>query len=169
MKQQRSPFIIVPYSDESTLNPALRVALEMERLDAVFIRTGGFKDDYWNFFEHWWQTGSSFILLEQDNVPFPGALQAMWDCPEGWCVHEYLIQTKYTWALGCTKFSAPFINQFPDLMKEALSGHIWADYESRAWWELDVRVNQTLLRLYGQEPHIHQPPVLHLNPKHLEG
>jgi hypothetical protein len=158
----------VSYATEESLNPTVRIALECEGIDAIFIPTGTHKDEYFHLFDRLWDAGGSFILLEQDNVPWPGALQMLWDCPKGWCVHEYLIQSQYKWALGCVKFSALFMAQYPDLMKEALSGKIWADYESRAWWELDVRVNQTLLRLYGEEPHIHQPPILHLNPKHLE-
>lgn len=37
----------------------------------------------------WWLEGEPFIVVEHDVVPWPGAIEALIECPEPWCAHSH--------------------------------------------------------------------------------
>lgn len=99
-----------------------------------------------------WKRQESFIIVEHDVVPWPGAIYSMLDCPEQWCAYSYprapgdLIE-----ALGCI-----FIDE--SLIKENVDLHKYWNHV--AWNQLDGAVISQLLRV-GYKPHVHTPPVAH--------
>ncbi len=117
------------------------------------------KHDYGDFLAAHWLRGETFINLEQDVAPWPGALTEMWNCPRPWCamplmVHQAINETN----LGCHKFSAEFIREFPDLWKSYPRNDIMD------WRSLDCWLWQKTAPL---TPHRHGPPALHLNREHV--
>lgn len=106
-----------------------------------------------------WAKGEQFINLEGDVAPWPGALTELWECPQPWCVFAYLIhQAMNANGIGCVKFSADFIKQM---------SQVWTKYprsEVYNWRSLDAML---LHEAEPMKPHVHTPPVLHLNMNHL--
>jgi hypothetical protein len=104
----------------------------------------------------YWQVGQSFINVEHDIVPWPGALEKLWSCGPDvvdarWCGYEYPVgySGKYGRSLGCVLFHGDFMRAHPDVS--------WADIR---WNHLDSAVFQTM----GHTWHTHTPPVAHLTP-----
>ena len=121
--------------------------------------------DYHDLIERLWGEGSTFIVVESDIVPWYGALRQLWLCERDWCAFPYSMGAAgHHWALGCTKFSSRLIRRTPDALR--LAGEIDDDGKpvKRHWIRLDTRLLRILRDVYREEPHIHQPPVGHLNP-----
>lgn len=119
----------------------------------------GHKHAYGDLLAEFWNRGDSFILLEQDVLPWPGALTEMWNCPKSWCamplvVHQCVNETN----LGCVKFGKEFIETFPDLWKSYPRNDIFD------WRSLDSWLYQ---QLEPDRHHRHSPPAIHLNPNHI--
>jgi len=112
---------------------------------------------YGRMFTERWQTGSGFILVEHDVVPWPGTLRQLVACIEEFCAFEYpaggpiVEEPRSGWcvSLGCTKFSSDLVERIPyDIA-----------WQNRAWDELDGAVFATLQN--EADLHIHYPPVAH--------
>ena len=78
------------------------------------------RHDYGDSLARLWEKGESFINLEHDVAPWPGALTQMWECDHLWCalpliVHGCVNETN----LGCVKFTRDFMKMYPD---------VWRDY-----------------------------------------
>jgi len=117
-----------------------------------------------------WQEGKGFILVEHDIVPWPGALQAMWECSEYWCgypyiypYHTYAPDSKrmllHSHAFGCVKFSDVLVKGWPDLPAE----HKWDEHR---WDDLDGYIGRSIVFALKNECvsgwHEHNPPVAHI-------
>ena len=131
-------------------------------------------EGYWRAVSAMWALGQTFAIVEQDVVPFPGALAELQVCPERWCTFRYAMQTGYHAALGCTKFAASLMAEFPLALERA--GEIGHDIgglrggpdddglPKRDWRRLDTRIDRVLRQECGVEMHIHDRIVGHLNP-----
>ncbi len=75
--------LIVPFVK---LNPW--VEREMRDLRAIFYHTQG-DNDYVDLVSDLWTRGDTFIINEQDKLPWPGAIQELWECPMIWCAYSY--------------------------------------------------------------------------------
>jgi len=109
-----------------------------------------------------WAAGETFVIVEQDIVPFPGAIAELATCERDWCAFPYELQVGIQPALGCTKFSARLMARFPDALSRAGE----PDQEglpAKDWRRLDVRLDR-VLRGYGAALHVHAGVVGHLNP-----
>lgn len=100
--------------------------------------------------------GRGFVLVEDDVVPWPGAIKQLLACEEPWCGFEwprFYVQDEprsgFTHGLGCVRFSDTLVAQYTPA---------WGD---KRWDEVDGAVFQML---EGLECHIHTPPVAHLKP-----
>lgn len=100
-----------------------------------------------------WQIGESFINVEHDIAPWPGALQALEDCTEPLCAYQYLIRGELTTALGCIKFSDTIMKRYAN----ACEG-----WEATHWMHLDARVISSLEWDRKIKVHLHEPPVAHV-------
>jgi len=140
--------VLVPYSE--TRDPlVLRVVmanLSYQGHRVAYVRVSE-DTDYAQVVSDWWSR--PFILVEHDILPWPGALERIWECSEPWCRYAYplgdppIIEAY----LGCVKFRP-----------EAL-GPI--EIEGKTWRELDGTVEKELTER-GFQAHLHEPPVIHL-------
>jgi len=142
------------------LPPAL--ALTMEGLEVVEVVMYDYHS-YPRLFTEVWQKGTGFILVEDDVVPWPGALAELDGCDRECCGYEYpnaIIheEPRSGWcaSLGCTKFSQELTRRVP----------YDPEWQKRGWDSLDGAVFETLQR-EGVEMHVHSPPVAHAKAQKL--
>lgn len=112
-----------------------------------------------------WEKRQTFIVVEQDVVPWPGAIAALEACPEPWCAHAY--DTRYEMEggapgdavyLGCVKFASRLMHEVPNA---------WRCWQTPHWASVDTHIS-TVLRNAGFDVHQHRPAVTNANPKLLE-
>lgn len=67
---------------------------------------------YGRLVKHMWGIGNGFVLVEDDVVPWPGAINQMLECGEDWCAFEFprtqpTYEPRSGWCLGlgCVRFS----------------------------------------------------------------
>ena len=116
---------------------------------------------YSEYFRQRWAEGETFINLEHDVVVYPGALKALWDCPEPWCVCDYHLPCHWDRdlekeingvPLGCMKISKEMIAK--------TKGH-WD--EKVMWDRCDLHLTKA-----GFKVHQHRPGVVNANPEFLK-
>lgn len=148
--------IYVPYSK---LQPATLISLIGYDYEPVKV-TG--KYGYSKYFKQRWAEGQTFINIEHDCVPWPGAIEAIEQCEQDWCVYNYSLPVHRQQnlgiveaggiPLGCIKISAHLIAETKDCWDKPIDwsycdGHL-ADY----------------LRARGFRPHQHFPSIVNANP-----
>lgn len=148
-------------------NCTASLALKMEGVKhQVGICDGDF--GYGELLASIWSLGEGFILIEHDIVPWPGALQAMWDCKSEWCGYPYPYYTRNrvgsrerlirSHSCGCVKFSDALVRGWPDLPTE----REWAKCR---WSKLDGLIGRSIVSALKSslifEWHEHSPPVAH--------
>jgi hypothetical protein len=153
----------------ATDNVAAR-CLRSEGLDPE-VRVLEHNQDYAHLVAELWQGGETFVIVEDDIAPWPGAIRAMLDCPHHWCGHHYCLPGRWDAAAegdedqqlwgttGCYKVAGEVMVAAPDLYKR------WSRHD---WWHLDVAVYVALRHVLGLDAapieemfHIHNPPVAH--------
>lgn len=150
------PTIIVPYSltnGTTAVLDAVKLNLSIQGLRPTMVKLE--RDfSYDQLFRGLWEKGEPFILVEHDIVPWPGAVQQLWDCPEPWCGFPYSVFGELRSYLGCTKFDPRRLGACP-LPEELVS-----------WQVMDKQIERTLLsqKFAG---HLHGPAVSHLNFAHV--
>lgn len=151
MTPRSRPRVVVPYT---RLHPALEPALRQQGVDdAEYVRLTH-ETAYWELLCRLWDggNGDDFIFVEHDIIPWAGAIQELWDCPEPWCSMPYKIFGRYVHSgFGCTKFGKELIRFRPDGPE---------NFEDHTWRKLDMQMIQSGLPWL---PHPHSPPVLHMN------
>ena len=91
---------------------------------------------------------------------WPGGLQELVNCPEGWCTLPYYCSAGWIEdGLGCTKFSAQFIAEFPDLLKPPFPA---CCRHTTNYCGLDRLIGHRMEEI-GRKPHVHAPGVTNLN------
>lgn len=143
--------IYVPYTN---LSEATRIAL----INYDYIPVDLNNREYSEFLSERWQEGESFVTVEHDVIPWPGAIESIIDCPEPWCGYAYhtgaSLDPHMYWhpMLGCTKIGKEFISRTPGCWDASV-----------AWYDCDV---QLATRGYAarMSPHRHYPGVVHINP-----
>jgi hypothetical protein len=146
---------------------ALRVALEMDGIAATFVQTLA-EDAYFNLWKELWDKGERFVLIEGDILPWPGAIQQVWDCPENWCGFPMYIHGFIQHSLGaCPKFSAELLAQTKGAMDAARDLTAMGIYSPPTTWRgIDTRLMYVLMRSGLHGAHLHGPAVTHLNLGH---
>lgn len=108
------------------LNPAVPAALERDGITARYCDTSADDEAYWRLLRDLWSEGDTFVVLEQDKVPAPGAIQAIHDCPSLWCAYPVPRWQDGGYSdfppLCCVKFHALLMERFPKLMEEKVGG-----------------------------------------------
>lgn len=102
-----------------------------------------------------WGTGLAFAVVEHDIVIRADVADAFVDCPERYCAFPYDWETNCGPALGCTRFRAELLDEFPDAALNA---------SGISWRQFDYALIRRELARKGVYPHVHLPPVEHLNP-----
>lgn len=111
--------------------------------------------DYGRAVHEYWERGKSFILLEHDIVPWPGAIHELMECGSLWCTFQYPVghSGSLQTAIGIVKFSEELIALYPD------ANFGW---DQTPWNHLDAQIYGALQVDNHIAPHIHTPPVAHL-------
>lgn len=170
--------LVIPYTK-------LELATELYLLDKTvesFEFEVEYKDvssDHWAYtrvLEELWEQGESFVLMEHDIVPWPGAMSAIAKCHFPWCFYGYTPDTDYLGnraaPFGLVKFSKDFIQRYYDVWTEMRS-YYKSDYEY-VWMEHDKWLLQYVVPRKGSNscdsyrPHQHSPSVFNANSKLLE-
>lgn len=110
---------------------------------------------YGKVIAEYWKKGESFLVVEPDIVINPLVFIAINECDCEYGCFPYAWKTNVGPALGCTWFKDTFIAKYPNAAFEA--SHV-------SWRQFDVVfMRHVLARKYGEQPHVHLPPVVHLN------
>jgi hypothetical protein len=97
-----------------------------------------------------WDINEPFIIVEHDILPWPGAIQRIWECDHHWCGYQYYVHGGLHAYLGCAKFNPQLIGECP------LPDH------NVHWAALDQTIIDEMAQR-GIKGHLHQPAVSHLN------
>lgn len=131
--------------------------------DAVLVDCRGDKGAYHRHLSDRWKEGKTFVNMEHDVIPWPGAVESLLVCPSPWCVFADanfdVLGTGPNLLLA--KFTEGFISRLP---------HCWDDMDAKIggdkWDNCDIWVS-----LYARErgvlPHQHVPGILNANPRYL--
>lgn len=147
--------VICPYTESRRylVNSLIAPIIKREGIDCEFI-TMNSDDDYWKLMCGLWEQREPLVINEHDVLPWPGAIQALFDCPYHWCSYTYEMKGGYGihHGLGCTKFTTKFMENFPD---------VWINVDTTMWNTLDAQLSKAA-RFDNFYPHPHNPPVTHL-------
>lgn len=151
------PRVVVPYAP-GKLHPITRAVLESYCLPwLTFCETSG-RFGYSTLLEALWHECRTVVIVEQDVIPWPGAIEELHGCPGVWCTCSYPYAGQgpgIYHMLGCSKISDRLMAATPNLWSEPVP-----------WNECDVHLLRAA-NAQGQEPHPHRPPVVHLNPREI--
>lgn len=147
------PYVVVPHME---FRPDLARLLDDEGVMAHYVATHE-PDGYWRCLHDAWSDGGSFIVLEGDKFPAPGALHELWDCPHLWCVFPVAMRdtdavSPYP-SLACAKFDATLMALAPTLMDDV--GDVDVGLGEREWSRLDMVVAGLVSNL--TDVHMHAP------------
>jgi hypothetical protein len=142
--------VVVPYTN---LHPTTEFVLRQYPVEYVDVSE---PDAYLGLLRRLWVEGATVIVVEHDVVPWPGALEEVWNCPCAWGSYSYHMHggIGIYHGFGCTKLTAELMKQTP---------RVWEPWAS--WNMLDQKLFFAA-RAQGIEPHHHRPPVTHLNDRH---
>lgn len=106
--------------------------------------------------------GRDLVVVEHDVAVGPAAFPLFDSCPELVCAYPYLCGSGMVIGLGCTRFRAEVMAEFPDAMDEVY--RITHDgFRAGEWLRIDIRVWE-VLAAHGVRPHHHDAGhVLHLH------
>lgn len=109
-----------------------------------------------------WARAADFTLIEHDIIPHPWAVADLAACPLPLCVFPYANTDRYAGWLGCTRVRAELPARFPGLVADVL-GQTWNPLPAGHYIPL-ANFFFDALEGHGITPHLHLPPVGHLNP-----
>lgn len=111
-----------------------------------------------------WRQGETFVLVEHDVIPWPGAIAQLLHCDREWCAFPYRHRGGPALSLGCTKFAGSLTRRLArvalDFERDPM--HPWGHGRYEA---VDGALFKHLQRWGETAPHEHGPMVAHLNPQ----
>ena len=148
--------IYVPYTN---LLQATQIALVEYDYIPVDLKDQAYSD----FLRERWAEGESFINIEHDIVPWPGAIEEIAECPEPWCGYAYhtgpSLDPHPYWhpMLGCVKLGAELIRR---------TAGMWDEHIMFFLCDSTLAERGYAARL---SPHRHFPGVVNANPFYING
>lgn len=157
-----APRVVIPHTPNTLYLPLVRLVLDADGLNPEPVEVEprfGMSAAY----VEWWAAARTTVVVEDDIIPWPGAVAWLLRCPKPLCGYEYRQRGQYGWATGCTKFDASIMQKHPQLAARARarpahphrSGSFQV-FESTLFAELQAA---------GYDMHVHKPGVAHLNPR----
>jgi hypothetical protein len=108
-----------------------------EQMNAQFIDVGHSDTAYFELIKHQWESGRSFMPLEEDVVPTPALLHEMWACEREWCSAFFWAwdgavmdgesrpqrprRYRVSATLALNKFGSSLLRRAPRAMQEAVA------------------------------------------------
>jgi len=161
---RRKMRVVVPFALKSEKSQpwslqAVRLSLAQDGQEAEF-KHMEHDNSYYNLLSRLWNEGQSFIIVEHDIVVWPGGISTLELCPEQWCTLPYYCSVGWIIdGLGCTKFSAEFIQQYPGFLQRPFPT---CCQHTEFYCGLDRLIAHRMEQL-GIKPHVHSPGVVNLN------
>lgn len=152
----------MPYA---RLYPEVREALDRDGVEAEYAYVGAEPTDYYDLLARLWREPGGFIIVEQDIVPWPGAIAQLATCSHDWCGFAYELSTGVgvPGMLGCTRFSGRLTAEHPGVI-EAVAYLPAHGTPPRYWGRMDTRIKEVMEDREGLRFSLHWPVVAHLNP-----
>lgn len=152
--------IVQPYVH--TLDPSV-AALAAHAPGYQRVNVGYYDLAYSHLLRELWAEGKDFVIVEQDVVITDDVIPGFTWCDCMWATHPIPRHRPphdplYA-SLGCVRFHADLIAEHPDLIEVA--ARFSSGQPAGHWAYLDVAIDVTL-RGRGYEPHVHDPPLVHL-------
>lgn len=147
----------------SNLRPEVREALDRYAagIHVEYRDCSISNESYHDLLDEFWQIAVDLMVVEHDVVIDERVVPAFLECPEPWCGFGYDVAVGYGVYLGCTRFRGSVLEAVPDMF-ELVQDERQSGVPAKAWYRIDVRIDQ-VLRQRGYTPHLHMPPVRHLN------
>lgn len=163
MAERKNMRVIVPFAIAGKTQPwaiaAVRLALQQDGIDAEYVHMQH-DNSYYELLSKMWNAQESFTIVEHDIVVWPGAINILEQCKEGWCTLPYYCSAGWiTDGLGCTKFSKDFIMKYSDFLAEPFST---CCQHTIHYCGLDRTIAHKA-EMLGLKPHVHFPGVVNLN------
>lgn len=158
--------VVVPFTSEGmrvSSHSAVMWQANAVGIVPLFHDVSGSDTAYCELLAMLWAEGQDFVIVEHDVVPHHRVFREFTECPEPYCAFAYEVGLWVGPALGCSRFRTELLASVPDAMVRVASrptnwgppGH---------WRQLDVALLGWVLRdEEGLQPHVHLPPVEHLN------
>ena len=86
--------IIVPYANnvsDPEIHYCVKLNFELLGIDPEWIRMDE-PNSYSLLINRLWQENEKFIIVEHDVIPWRGAIESIWDCPEPFCGYDGTLQ-----------------------------------------------------------------------------
>ena len=140
---------------EETLNALSAFAAPRMEIDIVQLVS----DDPYGYGHEiqkvWWRQ-EDFFVVEPDIVIRPDVVDAALNCGCEYGCFPYAWTTDIGPALGCTWFKESFLRKYPHVLDDIVGRVSWKQFDC-------VLMRHKLARDHGEQPHVHLPPVTHLN------
>ena len=149
--------IVVPYVRLNS-KTATAVLEEFQPGDEIIWGDTSASDSaYFQLLLEHWRKGDTFVNLEQDKIPAPGALREIYECDHPWCTYPHLAH-QGDWVaeqptLGCTKFRADVMAGYPNLIE--MAGRLDIGLGAYHWQRLDMLITAGLMWAVGN-CHVHE-------------
>lgn len=151
--------VVLPYTD---LRPEVLWAVQEADHEYETFDVSHSDTDYWSLLSLLWRCGEDFCIVEHDIVVGPGTLDSFEACPQEWCTSPYKYLRGTYWGLGCTRFRAPLMAAYPELLDEV--GEVDAPgHGPKHWCTLDACITRALMRRRREWPHQDHGEVAHLS------
>ena len=135
--------------------PETLLSLEASGYEVEYRDTSASDTAYAELVMELWKHGEGFAIVEADMAFPPEALQRLVECENDYCAGIYPWSTQLGPALGFTKFGTSLLN---NVNVPNLGGTHYR--------QTDIAVLRLQLgRRHQRQPHLHLPPIRHLNPK----
>lgn len=128
--------------------------------DVVWADCRGNDNAYFQAVREMWNSGETFVIVEQDILPWPGAVKKIYECPHKFCInwtpHWQSLSDRdsepWTYAHGLVKYGQDLIHEIPNWFNDYQESQHWSQFD----WNL--------VKTYQNQIHYHMPPVIHLSP-----
>src|SRR4051812_16119673 len=115
--------VVVPYVEHksSKITELVDDVLRSQTKDIIWIYCGHSPFDYHELLKSLWHQRETTILVEHDVLPWPGALQELWQCPCKWGSYSYPLHggVGIHHGFGCTKLTRELMDAVPDVWEVA--------------------------------------------------
>jgi len=154
------------YVPHTHVREATRVFLAHQKHPIHYVDVSGDRAAYAEYFQARWDERETFISLEHDIVPWPGAIEELVACREPWCFFGYDAgidcAADRCAPFGLVKFDARLIAAVPDVWREMRTAFAG---DANMWMYCDVFMHRYTAEGRGIPPHQHYPAVLNANPQ----
>lgn len=158
--------VVVP-ATPTGLHPTVLPAI-LESGWAAHVEPMTYTEAYFDLLSRLWADRIDFAIVEHDVQIGPEVLDRFDQCERPWCAHSYEVYAGDVaaayggpFALGCVRFRAELMTEFPDVLVEAGKMDIHPVHPPKSYGVMDSTMTQWLRGVCRQKVHQHAPNVTH--------